>query len=564
MVQKKIDMRASVLLLFCGALHAQAPQDAGSILRQQNSQPAARTAQPAAVSTEAASEANKPSAAPGTLTVQRFRFVRNSRFSEAELNQALAHLTGRPLNFSQLSDALSGVQEYYRRHGWLARALFPPQDVENGVVQIEIIEARAGSIFAERPTGAPGGSVNNTRASDYITARMPPGEAFNLDALGAATTILNEQPGVRARARLIPGKVAGETDIRLLVEEESDVGGFIEANTFGSRATGRLQTRIAATAINPSGAYDQLGAQATLSEGLRFVHLEYGRPVGSSGLRASLNLSSLDYRLTQDSLAALDGEGKAHTLGAMLSMPLVRRDQSSVTGWLAADHKLLRDRSLGATMKDARIHLATLGVSASMLDGGADSASTNLTIALGQGQLRTADPIDVRSTRGSFNKLNWSLHRRQPIAEKWSLSAMLLGQLASKNLDSAERMALGGPYGVRAYPIGEASGDEGLLIKLNLQYAIQNGLSASIFLEGGQIRLNRKVFAGWNAGNPNLPNRYELAGAGVGLDYSVGKFTVSAVMAGKIGKNPGRDLAGRDADGTDSSVRGWLMARYAF
>ncbi len=103
-----------------------------------------------------------------------------------------------------------------------------------------------------------------------------------------------------------------------------------------------------------------------------------------------------------------------------------------------------------------------------------------------------------------------------------------------------------------------------MLIKLNLQYAIQNGLSASIFLEGGQIRLNHNVFAGWNAGNPNLPNRYELAGAGFGLDYNVGKFTVSAVVAGKIGKNPGRDLAGRDADGTDASVRGWLTARYAF
>ncbi len=208
--------------------------------------------------------------------------------------------------------------------------------------------------------------------------------------------------------------------------------------------------------------------------------------------------------------------------------------------------------------------MATVGVSASLLDRAAGSGTTDLAIALGQGQLRTTDPIDLRGMRGSFNKLNWSLQRRQPLTGKWSLSASLLGQLASKNLDSAERIALGGPYAIRAYPIGEASGDEGLLLKLNLQYAIQEGLSASLFLEGGQITLNHAAYTGWNAGNPNLPNRYEIAGAGFGLDYSVGKLTVSVALAGKIGNNPGRDLAGRDADGTDSSVRGWLTARYAF
>lgn len=560
MVHKTIYVGSCALAFFSGALQAQAPQDAGSILRQQQTAPATRPAQPAAVTTEPGSGANRQSVAAGTLTVQNFRFVGNVRFGEAELNQALANLKGRPLNFGQLSDALAVVQDHYRLNGFLARAHFPPQDVENGVVLIGIVEARVGAIFTEGTTGRP----VNTRASDFITTRLAPGESFNLDALGAATAILNEQPGVRARARLIPGKVSGETDIRLQVEEESRLVGFAEANTFGSRATGRLQTSIAATAVNPLGVYDQLGAHATLSEGIRFVRLEYGLPIGGSGLRASVHVSNLDYRLTQDSLAPLDGDGKAHAWGAQLSMPLLRSERTGVTGWLAADSKLLRDTSLGVTLKSARINMATLGLSASLIDRGANPGTTDLAVALGQGQLKSADPIDVRGMRGSFSKLNWSLQRRQPLTGKWSLSASMLGQLANKNLDSAERIALGGPYAIRAYPIGEASGDEGLLFKLNLQYAIQNGLSASVFLEGGQVTLNHAVYAGWNAGNPNLPNRYEIAGAGLGLDYTVGKFTVSAALAGKIGKNPGRDLAGRDSDGSDSSVRGWLTARYAF
>ena len=37
------------------------------------------------------------------------------------------------------------------------------------------------------------------------------------------------------------------------------------------------------------------------------------------------------------------------------------------------------------------------------------------------------------------------------------------GQLAFDNLDSSEKMELGGAYGVRAYPEGEAFGDEGYI-----------------------------------------------------------------------------------------------------
>ena len=40
------------------------------------------------------------------------------------------------------------------------------------------------------------------------------------------------------------------------------------------------------------------------------------------------------------------------------------------------------------------------------------------------------------------------------------------GQLAFDNLDSSEKMELGGAYGVRAYPEGEAYGDQGYVATL--------------------------------------------------------------------------------------------------
>ena len=64
-------------------------------------------------------------------------------------------------------------------------------------------------------------------------------------------------------------------------------------------------------------------------------------------------------------------------------------------------------------------------------------------------------------TAGHFGKWNLNLTRLQHIDDRLSLYLSYSRQWATKNLDSSEKFSLGGPYGVRAYPVGEASGDDG-------------------------------------------------------------------------------------------------------
>ena len=75
----------------------------------------------------------------------------------------------------------------------------------------------------------------------------------------------------------------------------------------------------------------------------------------------------------------------------------------------------------------------------------------------GPGGLRTA---------GQFGKLNLEAQHMRFWRNGLSLLASFQGQLASKNLVSAEKMSLGGPAGVRGYPVGEAVGDSGALLGL--------------------------------------------------------------------------------------------------
>ena len=66
------------------------------------------------------------------------------------------------------------------------------------------------------------------------------------------------------------------------------------------------------------------------------------------------------------------------------------------------------------------------------------------------------------------------------------------GQIASRNLDGSEEFYLGGARGVRAYPQGEASGDQGALGTLELRYHTSlAGLILSTYLDAGHVQYTK-------------------------------------------------------------------------
>jgi hemolysin activation/secretion protein len=162
-------------------------------------------------------------------------------------------------------------------------------------------------------------------------------------------------------------------------------------------------------------------------------------------------------------------------------------------------------------------------------------------------------------TNGGYSKLNYWFSRLQRLRSTTSLYVSLSGQMASKNLDSSEQFSLGGPTAVRAYPTGEAIGDQGILATLEGRWQFRENWQASVFYDRGQIRLHKNELL--NQPSTTIPNAYSLSGTGLGLDYArPGNLLLRAMLAKKLGTNPGRDANDKDADGRDSSIRVWIQA----
>ena len=156
-------------------------------------------------------------------------------------------------------------------------------------------------------------------------------------------------------------------------------------------------------------------------------------------------------------------------------------------------------------------------------------------------------------TDGHFTKTVLTWQRQQAVAQNLNLNLSFTGQLAGKNLDSSEKLYLGGADGVRAYPQGKGGGDQGYKLTGELRWRLPgastgaNTLYLNTFYDYGQVTVNKKTYT-------TDDNRRSLAAAGLGLLWVQGSdFAVRLDYAWKVGHEA------TTAD-TDKNGRCWLQA----
>ncbi|PGP54024.1 hypothetical protein CN998_33340, partial [Bacillus cereus] len=79
----------------------------------------------------------------------------NRVFATERLQPLLADLQGQELDLAGLRAAAQRITDYYQKQGYvLARAFLPPQDIENGLVRIAVVEGRYGRIEVQNRSRA--------------------------------------------------------------------------------------------------------------------------------------------------------------------------------------------------------------------------------------------------------------------------------------------------------------------------------------------------------------------------------------------------------------------------
>lgn len=522
-----------LLLLGLSAHAAPVAPDAGQTIRELQKQPELNV--PKAITPLRSDGEVTPKGTGRTdvrIAVKAIHVSGNSIYTASELEALVANLVGGEHSLDELSQGAARITAYYRERGYVvARAYLPEQDIKGGVVLIKVLEGIVGQQRIDNQS-----RLTDERANGYLGGKS--GDVLQSAPVDRTLLLLADTPGVGgARAILQPGASVGTSDLLIELIPSAPFVANIELDNYGNRYTGEHRLGAALALNSPLRIGDQLSVRAlTSDQSLTYARIAYAMPLGGDGLRVGAAYSDLGYRLGKE-FSGLHAHGSAINASLFAAYPLIRSLTSNLYGTLTWEDKRLSDRTdVPGTVSDKHVQLANLGLAGSHQDalGGAGVTAfdfSGVTGKLGMDAVSLAADAASSRSNGSFTRLTYSVSRLQRLSDSNILSLVFSGQQAGKNLGSSEKFILGGATGVRAYPQGEGSGDEGWMANLELRHSFTKELQGTAFYDGGSVTINRNSFA---AGE----NSRTLGGAGVGLAVQYGMLQFKAALAWRTTGGP--------------------------
>ncbi len=461
------------------------------------------------------------------VKVSAFAFKGNTVFSSDKLSAVLAVYIGKELTFAELNAAAAEITALYRANGYfLASAIIPPQTIRvEAPILIEIVEGILEGVRLEtRPAETRVPRTLLQRFTDLAPINKPADEVV----LSNMVMRINEIPGISSRILLEPGTLSGTVKGLLEVTEGKPFNISVDTDNHGSFSTGYYRIGSTLELYSPLRLGDlfSLRVQTSFSGESQAVQSGYILPISGNGTRIGVNYSFVTYRLGRD-FVPLDASGDAHDFTITITQPLIRSRNMILNLAVAGEGKILDDRTGSIGLQNKR-HTTTgqVGISGVQMDtflsGGATSFFLNYTggfLNIDDEMVLTNDQsVTGLSTNGSYNKLAMSLFRNQTIYKNLTFYTGVTGQWASTNLDSSEQLSLGGPSGVRAFPVSEASGDMGFVYTAELRYLISSlgdlpgSLQFAAIVDHGYVVLHDAPLDPEN-------NTRNLTGVGFGLTW---------------------------------------------
>ena len=540
MLRMKLSVGA-VLVGFVGAVWAQVP-DAGSVARDAAVKPSAAPVGVVEAATAAATSADST-----PITVKSVRFVGATLLPQSTLDGLVAQVSGKIVTLGALQGLAQRVTAAYQAAGYpLARAFLPAQKMTDGVVTVEVVEGKLSGVQLVNQS-----RVSSAVAYNYLNPLLQ--SSANSER---ALLLLKDLSGTDyVGYRLSAGANKGESVLGVNLGAAPLVDGSLSEDNYGSTSTGRYRTRATVNLNSPFGRGEQISVQGMSSfKGVDYARIGLQLPIGHDGLSLRSSLSHTQYELG-GSFKNLDATGRSDSAELNLRYPLLRSDKRNVYVFGGGEYRDLRD-TIGVTntRTDKTMWVGNVGVSASAQDGLWGGGVNNASLTYTYGHLNIDSPsalaIDNVSakTNGGFNKLNLSLSRQQYILPKLTFNASLNGQWSNKNLDSSEKLSIGGADGVAAYTSNDASGDKGWVGRAELRYAVHPNVTLSAFYDVGGVWLNAHPYT---VGH----NHVGLHGGGLGLYANYRGFDFQALVAWR---------GSSEVSGDNKHPRAWVNLGYRF
>lgn len=462
------------------------------------------------------------------------------------------------LTVADIEAIVAAITRQYRDDGYiLSRATVPVQDLDFGILRIEVEEGYVENVVFEGPVR--GRDSLLVGYADRLRAIQP----LTQQSLEHYVLLMNDLPGVSAKPALrrLDGPPGAHELVVSLGYDPVNVQMSIDNK--GTRSVGRAIAELSAQFNSAFGLQERTGVYAyTVPDNPReliFVEVQQEHVVGPSGTVVGVDA----WRSLIESgsrLKPFDLDSNSEQLGFYVAHPVRRGRDLSV--FLSGHFEIRNSEERQASRQtfDDRIRSLRLRGRTFFTDG---LSGENLFVVTGSKGIdvfgATPENSPTASRRGGkadYLKVDAQYTRWQALPDRWSAEVGLRGQRAADGLLSAEEFRLGGSKFGRAYDPSELSGEHGIAGYVELKYDLEH---TNALLRHTQVFGFYDLGRVWNPDPVTGTFRGSVASLGGGVQLTL-PSDVQATL--EFAKPLTRPVFEEGQDGNDMRFFARLMARF--
>lgn len=461
----------------------------------------------------------KPAENESVIAVNGIAIEGQTVFEKDVLNNLIKDKLKKQMSFNELNEIALDIRMFFRRNGYFAAYVYiPKQTVKDGIITIKVIPGTYDKVVLLNET-----KMRTSRLEDFMKT-IKSGSYIERANMDRSLLIMNDLPGIKVQATLKPGEHEGKADAIFKATTLEKQGGAIVIDNYGNRYTGRNRLGFTYYLNNPAKMGDQLFLYYMMTNGeLKNYDARYEIPIDGfvkNGTVLGLSYTKMDYELGAP-YNQYDAYGNAKTLQIYTKTPLKRMLHNNLYLRTSLEKRELTDR-VDVFNQNTEKSSEVIRVA---LDGSyrTNKSASRYTLTQSVGWMHmdseTAKRYDYYNTDGPFQKTEFGFHYDTKFNNRLDFILNASGQYAWTNLDSSEKFYIGGYNGVRAFPQGEAGGDNGLLgtVETRWRIAPDENFQLAAFIDAGRVEYNKDSLEGDNFRN--------LAGWGLGLLWNDNKNT---------------------------------------
>ena len=380
------------------------------------------------------------------------------------------------------------IDALFDRKYVLGRAILPVQEIENGIVMVQIIEGREGRRIITTKSSpclglgdSPIFPMSSTRlfGKQFVQQqfRFSGRRSLNIQALEDELLRYNRTFRSQLLAEIEPGEGLGNSTLKLTRIMPQPVSGGLYTDNSGRESSGRIRTGAFVSLTDIVGLNESFFVSYDKTEGTSSLYMQGDIPVSRFGTFFDMSYYYGEPKTISGPFAILDINGISEQYRPGFRQILVNKKERRLDATLHYQN-YNSQTFFGPHLNYEELHDATIiGLEYSHRQ---KKTATFAGVSVVAGHARTmAPPIATQEyVQSDFCLMKMNLMRVWYPNSKWTLILRGSGSAAFSDLPQSQVFQIGGMATVRGIPEGMMSGESGYLVTAEARRLVWSGCNS--------------------------------------------------------------------------------------